>query len=237
MPRSQTDEPLIQVAIAKNGWITDQETKDVVARYYSGTGILEFASADADAKYRRQCIDVVTMKPTADGTQAVPTGRTISEFAIKGREDDKPQANIPPKPAADPNLGDTTPAVVEWYFQYHPQWAYARYRVFLDEAGNPIRRNVRRKSIEMVDDRDDSKGLALENEGRGQQVLRTPKQSSWEGGPVARKGYIDEFDNQIIARRATCMTFTPNEVRGGFDIPFVDEPTRGIGVRDEEERE
>lgn len=188
MARNQTDEPLIQVAIAKDGTIRDADTSEIVARYHAKTQVLEFATADADARYRRQCIDVVTMRASEDGTKAIPTGRNIAEFAIKGRVEDKPAANIPPKPKADPNLGDTTPAVVKWYFEHRPQWAYARYRVFLDEAGNPIRRDVRRKSLEMVDDRDGAKGLELENDGRGQQVMRSAKLSSWEGGPVAQIG-------------------------------------------------
>lgn len=245
MARNQTDEPLIQVAMAKDGTIRDADTSELVARYLPKTQVLEFASTEADAKYRRQCIDVVTMKSTGDGTQAVPTGRNILEFAIKGRTSDVAGVNIPPKPTprnqkereAYAALGDTWPPIVEWYFKHKPQAAYARYRVFLDESGQPVRRDVARKSLEMIDDRDGSKGIEQANNGRGQIVKKSSKQTSFENGPVQTRGYIDEFDQQIIALRKTSMTFHPNEVIGGFDLPWMDEPSRGIGMREEDERE
>lgn len=236
---SDENEPVpVPVKLGKGGVLTIIDEGSglelVVARYDAKTAVLEFESEESEAKHRRQCVEAVTQ--VKRGNQIVPSGRDIREFAIKGRPSDSANGQrIPPRPKSDPMLGDTTPAVVKWYFQYHPQKAYARYRVFLDENGEPIRRDVQRKSVETIVDRDGNRGLEMENDNRGQQVLKSPKLQSWERGFVARKGYLDQFDQQIIARRATVMTFTPNEVLGGFDVPYIDEPTKGVGVREEEE--
>jgi hypothetical protein len=66
----------------------------------------------------------------------VPVIRFLNDNGLKkdsegmiGEEADKPQANIPKRPKMDLQLGDKTPAVVEWYRKYKPQEYKVRYGI------------------------------------------------------------------------------------------------------------
>lgn len=180
-----------------------------VAFFDKTTGHLEFENADPSAKLMRK---VTAAIGTVDNGKR-PSGLTIKTMGIKGQERDKPTGKVPPKPKRDPLYGDQTPKLVEWYFKYYPREAYLRYGVFLDDKGEPIRRAVKRKTTEIVDDRSGDIGLEKQNDGKGVQV--GPKK--WENGPIGQVATMEKSDDQIIARRATHMTYAPNEVVGGFD--------------------
>lgn len=141
------------------------------------------------------------------GTSA--SGLTIKTMGVKGETRDAPKGKVPVKPKRDLNFGDQTPAIVEWYFKHYPKEAIIRYGVFTDENGEMVRRDVKRRVSELIDDRDGDHGFA--DEAR----LVGPKK--WEKGPVGVVVTQEILQDQIIARRATHMTFAPQEVIGGFD--------------------
>jgi hypothetical protein len=117
-------------------------------------------------------------------------------------------------PKKNPLRGDQTDELVKWYFAWSPREAIRRYQVYVDANGEMVRRKVRRKWTEFIDDRVDGLyQLEEQNEGKGQQIGK----GKWEKGAVAQARSMEVLENQIIARRATCMTFHPNEVVGGFD--------------------
>lgn len=180
-----------------------------VAQFDRKTGHLEFETAEYSTKLIRK----VT---TAIGTinqGKTPSGLRIATMGVKGQPRDTPQGKVPAKPKRDNAYGDQTPALVEWYFKYYPREAYIRYGVFLDENGEPVRRKVKRKTTEVVDDRSGEHGLMDRNDRKGAQV--GPK--AWENGPIGQQVTLEALDDQIIARRATHMTYAPGEVVGGFE--------------------
>lgn len=207
MPEEIATEP---VTFHKNGDITQEidGTKVVVATYSRKTRHLEFATLEASHKLIRQV--TAAIGTVSKGTQS--SGLVIETMGVRGQERDKPAGKVPPRPRRGP-LGDQTPAVVEWYFKYYPHEAYVRYGVFLDENGDPVRKRVKRLTKEIVDDREGAIGLVDRNDGRGTQT--GPK--TFEGGPIQQIAELEFKDDQIIARRSTHMTFSPNEVVGGFD--------------------
>lgn len=211
------------VTFRKNGEITQEidGVKTVVARYDRKARHLEFENAEYSTKLVRQI--TAAIGTVNKGTQS--SGLTIDTMGIKGQERDKPQGKVPVKPKRDPNFGDQTPALVSWYFKYYPHEAYIRYGVFLDDDGEPIRRTVKRKITETVDDRDGVQGLENQNEGKGAQV--GPKR--WERGPIGQIVTQETVEDQIIARRATHMTYAPSEVVGGFEFAEDED-----GVSDDE---
>lgn len=188
--------------------VDEEKNKLLLGHFDRKTGRLEFETEAFSNKYSRQV--TMAIGTVDDGVKS--SGLLIQSVGVKGDVRDAP-ASAPPRPKRSPLYGDQTPALVEWYFKYYPHEAYRRYGVFLDANGEPVRRNVRRKTTEVIDDRDGSKGLQAANDGKGQQT--GPK--TFENGPIARVGYIDTLENQIVARRATCMTYAPQEVIGGFD--------------------
>jgi hypothetical protein len=199
------------VKFLKNGDLTQEidGAKVVIAHYDRKTKHLEFTTVEGSRKLMRQVTAAIgTIK---DGEQS--SGLVIETMGVKGRPRDNPTGKVPARPRRDPQYGDQTPVVVEWYFNYYPQEAYIRYGVFLDESDQPIRARVRRKLTETVDDRDGSYFIEQLNEGKGIQV--GPKR--WENGPIGQVVTQETLDDQIIARRATHMTFAPSEVVGGFD--------------------
>lgn len=208
MPEEIATEP---VKLMKNGDITQDidGQKTVVAHYDRKTRHLEFATMEGANKLTR--LVTAAIGTVAKGTQS--SGLTIETMSVKGQERDKPAGKVPPRPRRDANLGDQTPDLVSWYFKYYPHEAYIRYGVFLDDDGEPRRARVKRLTKEIVDDREGNRGLAEQNEGRGAQV--GPK--TFEGGPIQQMAELEFKDDQIIARRATHMTFQPHEVVGGFD--------------------
>ncbi len=214
-----------QVKFGKNGDLTQEidGVKTVVAHYDRKTRHLEFETVEISTKLIRQI--TAAIGTINKGTQS--SGLSIDTMGVKGQERDKPSVKVPAKPKRDPNFGDQTPALVKWYFQYYPREAYIRYGVFLDEQGEPILRKVKRRTTETIDDRGGEHGLENQNEGKGAQV--GPKR--WEKGPIGQVVYQDILDDQIIARRATCMTFAPSEVVGGFE--FADDDSAG-GISEED---
>lgn len=211
MPTQQlsTAEP---IALRKNGDLVLKNAdghEEVIAHYDRKTADLEYATEALSKAHQRGCAFAIG---TLNKGKAV-SGLVIKTIGVKGQpRDDLTKA--PPKPRADPNLGDQTEAVVKWYFAWSPKEAVRRYGVYMDAEGAMVRRNVRRKWVEFIDDRADGMyGLEDKNEGKGIQIGK----GKFEKSAVAEMKSFEYLENQIIARRATCMTFHPNEVVGGFD--------------------
>lgn len=155
----------------------------ILAHYDDVEGRVEFESADADEKYRAQIIRAIT-----EDTEGNLNQNVIVTYAIKGREVDEIKKNEPPMPKATKRFGDKTPAVVEWYFKWRPQEAYARFGVLLDKDGQPVTAHCRR--IERTIEENPNTGL------------------------VEQVEHVIESQNGIIARRATHMTFLAEEKVG-----------------------
>lgn len=192
-----------------------------VAHYDRKTKHLEFETTEHSVKLIRQvtsCIGTVNKGKESSGL-------VIETMGVKGQERDKPQGKVPPRPKRDPQFGDQTKAVVEWYFKYYPHEAYIRYGVFLDDNGDPVRKNVRRRMTQILDQRNETDWEV----GMGLQV--GPK--TWEKGPISEVKEQEVLDDQIIARRATHMTFAPGEVIGGFDTGD-DSDDSGVSDREDE---
>ena len=205
------EDTVAQIKFWKNGNLTQEidGTKTVIATFDRKTSHLEFETQDYANRLIRQVTSAIG---TVDkGTK--PSGLSISTMGVKGMERDQPSGKVPPKPKRDPKYGDQTEDLVKWYFKYYPHEAYIRYGVFLDENGEPVRHKVKRRLTETIDDRDGTYGLEDQNEGKGAQV--GPKR--WEKGPIGQVVTQEILEDQIIARRATCMTYAPVEVVGGFD--------------------
>lgn len=215
------------VKFLKNGDLTQDidGSKVVVAHYDRKTRHLEFATLEFSQKLIRQV--AAAIGTVNKGTQS--SGLTIETMGVRGQERDKPTGKVPPRPRRGV-LGDQTPAVVEWYFKWYPQEAYIRYGVFLDENGEPVRKRVKRLTKEIVDDREGAIGLADRNEGRGTQT--GPK--TFEGGPIQQIAELEFKDDQIIARRSTHMTYSPNEVVGGFDTGEENDSGTPTGCEEDE---
>ena len=213
---------VVTVSFKKNGdlyKVVKGEPDVLIGHYDRKTGHLEFETVQDSVKLIRQVTAAIGSKEKGTLT----SGLVINTMSVKGRERDKPTGKVPPKPKRNPNLGDQTPALVEWYFKYYPQEAYIRYGVYLEDDGTPVRRTVRRKITELVDDREGNIGIMDQNEGKGTRVGK----NKWENGPVTQTNEIQQLDDQIIARRATHMTFSPNEVVGGFDSGDGEESGEG----------
>lgn len=217
MPEDIAIEP---VTFKKDGTLSQKidGTTTTIAHYDRKTRHLEFETAEYSVKLIRQV--TAAIGTVNKGTQS--SGLTIETMGVKGQERDKPQGKVPPRPKRDPQFGDQTKAVVEWYFKYYPREAYIRYGVFLDENGDPVRKRVKRRVTQVVDARS-------ENEPIRQQV--GPK--AWEEGPIGQVVTEDVIEDQIIARRSTHMTFAPGEVVGGFDTGD-DSDDSGVSDREDE---
>ena len=201
------------IVLKKNGDLIlvdkQADTKTKIAYFNRATGDLEYETGNIAKAHARGCAFAI-------GT--INNGKTISGLVIKTigvkgeKRDDLSKA--PTKPKKDPLLGDQTPDLVKWYFAWSPIEAIRRYQVYLDASGEMVRRKVRRKWTEFIDDRIEGLyQLAEANDGKGQQIAK----GKWEGGEVAQVRSMEVLENQIIAKRATCMTYHPNEVVGGFD--------------------
>ena len=214
MPQEESSVSENPIEFLKSGeLIQEREGKPVViARYERKTGHLEFETADDHRKLIRQVSAVI-------GT--VNKGRTSSGLAIvsitvKGDPVDAPQGKIPPRPKAGP-LGTKDPRVVKWWFQYYPHKAYRLYRVFLDAEGQPRTARCRRRVKELLDDRDDKYGFANEQRNVGSMA---GKNKHFEKGVVAEVITQDDIvEDGIVAEVPTCLTYTPNEVVGGWEAP------------------
>lgn len=186
----------------------------VLAHYDEEKKHLTYESKDYSVKYRGPIM--ATIGTDADGK--TPSSRTVRSMSIKGEALDN-ITGIPPRPKMDKNLGDATPAIVEWYFEYKPKEAYVRYSVKLDKNGQPVRGNCQRK-VEAYLDANDKGDRALVNRSgfQGASVAGTE-----EAGSVSRETYMEAYKNVIIASRATHMTFLKEEqvgYDGGDDDEF-----------------
>lgn len=216
----------LAVTFLKNGDLVQEieDVKTVVAHFDRKSGHLEFTEQPYATKLVKQVTSAIGT--TNKGTQS--SGLIIASMGVKGMERDQPKGKVPPKPKRDPQYGDQTEALVKWYFKYYPHEAYIRYGVFLDENGEPMVRKVKRKTTEIIDDRNGEYGLEDQNEGKGARV--GPK--AWEKGPIGQV-VTQEVTEGIIARRATCMTYAPVEVVGGFD--GGDEENDTVGAAEDRE--
>lgn len=206
--KTSTAEPIV---LRKNGdLILEIDGKDeVIAHYDRKTGDLEYATTAISKAHQRGCAFAIG---TINKGKAV-SGLTIKTFGVKGvPRDDVSKA--PAMPKKDPQLGDQTEELVKWYFRWSPKEAYIRYGVFMGPDGQPVRRKVKRKWQEFIDDRADGLyGLEDKNEGKGMQVGK----GKFEKAAVATLNSFEILEDQLIARRATCMTFHPNECVVPFD--------------------
>jgi hypothetical protein len=201
------------------------DTKTKIATYNRKTGDLEYETAAFGKAHARGCAFAIG---TTNKGKTV-SGLSIKTIGVKGEKRDD-LSKAPPMPKKDPLLGDQTPELVKWYFAWSPIEAIRRYQVYLDANGEMVRRKVKRKWTEFIDDRIDGLyGIKDQNDGKGQQIAK----GKWEGGDVAQVRSMEVLENQIIARRATCMTFHPNEVVGGFDAS--DDSDNQVQVEEEVE--
>jgi len=166
-----------------------------IGTFDNDTGHLEFESEEKDKMHRELTIRYIQFEQ--DGQ--TPTNMQIKSFGIKGRARDVEADNIPPMPKSKDGLGDKSPKVVEWFFKWKPQEAYARYGVRLDKSGNPILAKVKRFVKTWGEVYVDDKGRPLQEPTQGEIVTDASRE---EG---------------MIARRATHMTYLIEEVVG--DLP------------------
>jgi len=216
------------IALRKNGDLVLEidGKEEVIAHYDRRTGDLEYATTAFSKAHARGCAFAIG---TINKGKTV-SGLVIKTVGVKGEARDD-LSKAPPMPKKDPHLGDQTDAVVKWYFAWSPKEAIRRYQVYLDADGNMVRRNVRRKWVEFIDDRADGLyGLEDKNEGKGIQIGK----GKFEKSAVAEMKSFEFLDNQIIARRATCMTFHPNEVVGGFDASDDSDEQAAVALQEQE---
>ncbi len=201
------------VTFLKSGeLLQEREGKPVVfAHYDRKTGHVEFDTAEDSKKLMRQV--AAAIGTVNKGRQA--SGLRIDSVSVKGDPMDAPAGKVPPRPKAGP-LGTKDPRVVKWWFQYYPHRAYRLYRVFLDAEGNPRTAKCRRRVKELLDDRNDEYGFSNEQREVGS---RAGKNRYFEKGVVAEVITQDDVvEDGIVAEIPTCMTYTPNEVFGGFEV-------------------
>ena len=203
---SESEAESAKVKLQTNGdlTITEDGVKTILAKYDKKTGVLEFSTkafAEND-KYRNQIISRICT--VAKGTE--PSGYQITRFTIKGVESTV-AADAPEQPNPDNYVeGDAHADVVQWFLDYDLPGAIARYGIFTDAKGNPIRKKAKRVVVTTVDNRQlDDRDLPTYKQGKGEMKA-----------PVANEGEEIIVDNAVIARRATALTFMPNEVVGGF---------------------
>jgi hypothetical protein len=201
MSATETDSD--KVVLKRSGDLTiKEEGQDVViAHYDKNKGHLEFVSKEANAKYYNQV--TARIGTVSNGTQ--PSNMVIRSIAVKG-EQAADLKNAPKRPKLGP-LGDAAEDVVQWYLSYDMPQAIVRYGLFCDENGKPIRKAVKRVLENTVDQRDlDDEDIEPTKDGRSSKVK----------APVARQREVIEMKDAYIARRATALTFIPQEVVGGF---------------------
>lgn len=199
METELTTEP---IRLLKDGLLVQkQDGLDVViAKYSKDSGRLEFETKEYSVKYYQQV--TARIGTVNKGTQ--PSGNKITSIGIKGEKFEAPKVKRPKMG----KLGDCTPEVVEWFFKYNEAEAIIRYGVYTDAKGSMVRKDVRRITETTVDQREIT-------DDEIEKVKEGPK--TWTKSPVSRSRELETHKNQIIARRATHMTFTPKEVVGGWD--------------------
>jgi len=181
--------------------IEGQETE--VAKYDRATGHLEFATEE----FSRKLYNQVTARIGTTNKGKDVSGFSIRSMSVKGEARPKLES-VPKRPKLGPQ-GDAAEEVVQWYLDHDLAQAIIRYGIFTDKDGKPVRKTVRRIVQETVDNRDldDSQLEWMKTDAKSQ-----------EKSPVQRVGEAFTTKNAVIARRATALTFTPEEVVGGFSL-------------------
>ena len=173
--------------------------EQVIAQYDKTTGTLEYTTKDNSVRYSSQV--TARVGTVSNGTE--PSGNVIRNIRIKGDEVAKPKTK---RPKMGPE-GDSTEDIVQWYLDNDMPQAIVRYGIYTDAKGNPIRKHVKRLVKNTVDNRNlDDDDIQAVKEG--------PKTVT--KAPVTIEGEWTEDRAGIIARRATRLTYTPNEVVGGY---------------------
>jgi hypothetical protein len=173
----------------------------VVATYSRQTGHLEFETKEYSVKLYNQCVSKIST--VNKGTQ--PSNLTIHSFGVKGEARTDPK-KLPKKPKIGP-LGDAAEDYVQWYLDNDMAGAIIRYGIYTDDDGKPIKKAVRRVVETIIDQRDiEDEDLEPQKDGK----------KTFSKGPVGRGHELVEHKSAIIARRATALTFTPQEVVGGW---------------------
>lgn len=210
-----------QVRLRKNGDLFQRADghDTVVAHYDKTSGHLEFASEELSRKLYQQV--TARLGTVNNGTE--PSNNVIRTIGIKGQT--KPDLKkLPKRPKIGP-AGDTAEEFVQWMLDNDMTQAIIRYGIYTDASGQPVRKNVRRVMETTTDRRDDTDDQLPEiKDGGG-------GKRSYTKGPIFREREVTDLKNQIIARRATPLTFTPNEVVGGYqpEDDFEDSSDATVG--------
>ncbi len=205
MPESNEMQTIV-VTLRKNGDLTidDEGEKLVIGHYNRNAGHLEFETKEYSVKlYNQACGAIGSIAKGKLG--ADPSGNLIKSIGIKGiaRVDRK---NLPPKPKMGP-LGDAAKEIFDWYMKHMPEEGKIRYRLYLDNNGDPIRLPCKRVIVSTEEMRN------VDNEDLPWQDLSKKHR---ERGPVFRVGDEDYAEEGYVAGRETERTFLPSQVIGGF---------------------
>ena len=209
-----------QLKLRGNGDLTivQDGAKVTVAHYDKATGRLEFTTKKHSVDYYNQATSAIGT--TGDGKDV--SGNVIRSIGYKGDGYD-PAAKKPKRPKMGPE-GDSAEDIVQYYIEHDLPQAIVRYGIYTDAKGEPIRKKVRRVIKNIVDQRNlDEDQLEAVKEGN----------KSASKSPVSVMGDIIEDSRGIIARRATRLTYTPNEVVGGWVPDEDDDNAQGGGEGDE----
>lgn len=207
-----------KVKLRKDGTLVqNQDGAEVAVAHYNRTsGHLEFSTKENSVKLYQQVTSRIGS--VSGGTQT--SGLVIRSIGVKGQA--KVSGKLPPKPKMG-RAGDAGEEIVQWYLDNDMPQAIVRYGIYTDANGKPVRKNVRRVMDVTQDNRElDDEDIEQVRDGRNTKTK----------APVSRRSEVIEEKNAIIARRATPLTFTPQEVVGGWqpDDDFEEQP---IGVGDE----
>ena len=184
----------------------------VIAHYTKESGLLEFTTKQNSITYGQAC--AARIGSVSNGTEV--SNNVIRNIRVKGDPVSTPKTKRP-KMGAE---GDSAEDIVQWYLDNDMPQAIVRYGIYTDEKGEPVRKHVKR----MVKNTVDNRNLLDEDI----QAVRDGAKSVTKS-PVAIEPEMIEDRKGIIARRATRLTFTPNEVVGGWqpDDDFEDAAVAG----------
>lgn len=208
MPEANEMQTVV-VTLRKNGdLVIDDEGKPLtVAHYDRVKGHLEFETREWSVKLYNQITGAIGS--IAKGKiGADPSNLVIRTMGIKGQAQSPAvdRKGVPPRPRFGPN-GDAAGDIFDWYIKYRREEAIIRYRLYLDEKGEPVRLPCRRKKVSVVELRN------VDNEDLPWQDLSKKHR---ERGPVFQEGEWDIVDDGYVAARETERTFLPAQVIGGF---------------------
>jgi len=221
MPEESTELMEAQVRLRSNGDLYQRRdgTEVTIAHYDKGSGHLEFVTKEDSVKLYPQV--TARLGTVSKGTQ--PSNNVIRSIGVKGEA--RPDLKKAPKKPKLGRLGDAAEEVVQWYLDHAMEEAIIRYGIYTDAKGQPIRKNVRRIVEEIIDMRDgEDEDLPEKKDGA----------KSFTKGPIYREKTTLDLKGQIIARRGTPLTFTPQEVVGGFQ---PDDDVEEVGASAEEDNE